>query len=324
MTQERKSIHPDTRLGAVALVTPDLARAVLFYHDLLGLEIRRREARAAHLRAGENEVLSLQEVPQAALPGRMGLRTTGLYHLAIRVPSRLELARVLQRLVEAGWPLQGFADHGVSEAVYLADADGNGVEIYRDRPRSQWPHRDGKLAMVSDPLDLEGVMAELNHSKAARGESASSAGKNEGDAGNGQKVGNPGRIAVLPGRAMVDAHTIMGHVHLRVADIPDTEAFYCGILGFDLVQRYGSRAGFISAGGYHHHIGFNTWESYNAPPPPAGSAGLQYFTVRLPDARELERVQTRLEGASWPVEAFNGGVLVRDPSHNGVLLTAVI
>jgi catechol 2,3-dioxygenase len=143
--------------------------------------------------------------------------------------------------------------------------------------------------MVTDPLDVQGVLAEL-----------------ENDA--------------TPVPAPFHPDTVIGHIHLRVADIPASQTFYCDLLGFDLVQRFGPSAGFVSAGGYHHHIGFNTWESAGAPPPPPGALGLRYFTICLPDTHELTRVTHRVQQAGLPIEEMQGNVLLRDPAHNAVLL----
>jgi catechol 2,3-dioxygenase len=189
--------------------------------------------------------------------------------------------------------LQGFADHGVSEAVYLTDPDGNSIEIYRDVPRSQWPYRDGQLQMVTDPLDVQGVLAELEADPA------------------------PDAVGMHP-------DTTIGHIHLRVADIQASEDFYCKLLGFDLVQRFGPSARFVSAGGYHHHIGFNIWESAGAPPLPPGAVGLRYFTICLPDPAELTRLTGRLRQAGLPLEEAQGGVLLHDPARNAVLLKSVL
>jgi catechol 2,3-dioxygenase len=290
---QAESIHPDTMLGAVALTISDIHRSVQFYQDVIGLEIHRREGRTAYLGAGSKDLLLLVEDASAEQPLSRGLRFTGLYHLAILVPSRLELARTLSRLLESGWPLQGFADHGVSEAIYLADPDGNGIEIYRDSPRSQWPTRDGQLQMVTDPLDVRGILAELETDPA-------------------------------PAAAGLPPDTLIGHIHLRVADIQASEDFYCNLLGFDLVQRFGPSACFVSAGGYHHHIGFNTWESAGAPPPPPGAAGLRYFTICLPDSAELARLTDRIRQAGLPLDETQGGFLFHDPAQNAILLKSVL
>lgn len=277
----------DTVLGPIALRISDIHRAVQFYQEVLGLELRRRESHAASLGAGGSELLVLQEERSASQPPPY---STGLYHLAILLPSRQELARALRRLAQSGWPIQGFADHGVSEAIYLSDPDGNGIEIYRDYPRTEWPQQEGRLHMGTDPLDVDGVLAELENTPAG--------------ALNG-----------------VHPDTRLGHVHLRVADIAEAENFYCDLLGFDLMQRFGPSARFVSVGGYHHHIGFNSWNSAGAPPAPAGVLGMIYFTIRLPDAGELERIAGRLRKARRTLEETSEGMRVYDPSRNGILLT---
>jgi len=281
------TIHPDTTIGAVSLTIPDLERSIRFYQDVLGMPLLKQEGHAAHLGAGDRELLILAEEPGAQRPPN---RSTGLYHIAIRVPSRLDLARALHWLAEANFPPQGFANHGVSEAIYLADPDGNGIEIYRDYPRRDWPYRHGQLQMVTDPLDVQGLLSEL-------------------------------RDGVDSPPPAMHPDTILGHIHLKVSDINKSQDFYCRVLGFDLVQRYGSSACFVSAGGYHHHIGMNTWESAGAPPSPEGTIGMRYFSVQLPDPQELERVLTNVRAAGLIAEKQGRGFLVRDPSQNGVFLT---
>jgi catechol 2,3-dioxygenase len=286
MSKSSATLPAETEIGTVALTVPDLGRAAPFYRDLLGLTYRRQADGTAWLGTAERDLVMLVEEPGAQPPGR----ATGLYHQAFRLPSRLELARSLNRLLEARWPIQGAADHGVSEALYLSDPVGNDIEIYRDYPRERWPVRNGQIQMVSEQLDVEGVMAELN------------------------KAREPSYM-VPPG-------TVMGHVHLKVSDLQEAVDFYTQVLGFDLIQRFGSSAAFVSAGGYHHHIGMNTWESAGAPPPAPGSIGLRFFTVRLPSQAVLDEVQARLQAAGVTVENRDGGLLARDPSENGVLLEA--
>jgi catechol 2,3-dioxygenase len=210
-------------------------------------------------------------------------RTTGLFHLAILTPSRLDLARALMRVAESGWDLTGASDHLVSEALYLRDPEGNGIELYRDRPRDRWPTRDGVIEMATLPLDVQALAGEL-----------------EG--------------ADLPENGMAPA-TRIGHVHLEVADIPATEGFYDGRLGFDVTVGSYPGATFLSAGGYHHHIGANTW-GHARTQPPANAAGLAWFEIVLPSDEELEKVAGRLDDA----ERREGGVFTRDPSGNGILL----
>jgi len=280
------SIDPRTSIGAVHLNVSDLDESVRFYEAHLGLKRHRTADRTASLGAGGPDLLILSECESA--PRVRG--TTGLYHFAVLVPSRLELARSLRRLVETDTVMQGFADHGVSEAMYLADPDGNGIEIYRDRPRPEWPMHGGRLRMTADPLDFEGILSELQN--------------------------RPDEWAGLA------RDTVIGHVHLHVSRLADAEAFYVGTLGFDLMQRYGPSALFVSAGGYHHHVGLNTWAGVGAPPPPPGAIGLRHFMVRLPDRSAVDRVVSRVRAARIPIEELEGGILVRDPAQNAILLTA--
>ena len=275
-----------TAVGPVALNVADLEGALAFYGRGLGFRVHGRERDVARLGAGGADLLLLRGSPRAPRPAR----ATGLYHFAILVPSRLELARALSHLAEADVRLQGASDHLVSEALYLADPEGNGIEIYRDRPREEWTHDAGGLRMATEPLDLDALMKELPDHDAPWG-------------------GMP-------------AGTVIGHVHLRVTQIAPAEAFYRDVLGFDLTTRYGDAASFLSAGGYHHHIAVNTWASLGAPPPPDGAAGLAHFVVRLPDRTELDRVTERVSAAGVPALRIADGVLVRDPSGNGVLLSA--
>lgn len=291
------SIDPHTKIGSVHLKVSLVNRSLDFYQQVLGFRLASSQATRASLSPGANgdetpkTLLVLEEHPLASpVHGR-----TGLYHFAILVPSRFELARAVNNLVESGWPLQGFADHLVSEAVYLEDPDGNGIEIYRDRQRNEWPVTNGRIRMATDPLDLQGLMSEL---------------------------GDTPREAQSPWSGL-HPDTVIGHIHLRVAGIPEAEAYYCGILGFDLVQRYGPMAAFVSAGGYHHHIGFNTWESAGAPPPPPDSTGLDYYSILLPDPEALSEVAGRLQRAEIPTEQTAEGLFSRDPSQNKILLTVL-
>ncbi len=278
-------IHPNTRIGAVSLTVSNLSQSLRYYQENIGLRLRSTERNTAYLGAGGDDLLILTEDSRAVRPPEYA---TGLYHFAILTPSRLDLAHALFRLVESNTRLQGFADHLVSEAIYLADPDGNGIEIYRDRPRAEWPTSNGRLRMATDPLDLESLSGEL------------------GD--------RPERQPELP------AGTVIGHVHLKVSRIDATEGFYRDILGFSLMQRYGPSATFLAAGGYHHHIGANTWAGAGAPPPPAGSTGLRWFEVLLPNQAGLAAAAGRLDGAGIAAQPEGTGMLVKDPSGNAVLL----
>ena len=284
------AISPRASVGQVRLSVADLGAMLEFYSDVLGLRpaLTERDG-TVHLSADGRYpfLFGLTGVPGATRPPR---RTTGLYHSAVLVPSRAWLGRLLRRLVAKGIDLDGASDHLVSEALYLRDPEGNGVELYADRPREAWPHVDGQVMMTTEPLDLDALIA-------------------EGRDGDAPWDGLP-------------PDTRVGHVHLRVSALDRAEAFYHGVLGFDVTVRGYPGALFVSAGGYHHHLGLNTWHSAGTAPAPAGSVGLCSFTVELPDERELADVLARVEAAGVPSRQEQGGVLVRDPFANGVLLTA--
>ena len=280
------NISADARIGAVALTVNDLERSVDFYQNKMGLNLLRQEDGKAWLGSGERAWMVLTSVPGA----RRVLKATGLYHFAVLVPGRLELAQALRRLADQDAPIQGAADHGVSEALYLTDPEGNGIEIYRDRPREEWAlDEQGRVAMGTDPLDIDGLIELLEtHPESA------------------------GKMA---------AETRVGHIHLQVANLAKTEVFYTGVLGFSLTQRMNQSAAFFSAGGYHHHIGANVWAGQGLPPLPEGARGLRYFEILLPNAAEVERVAAQVKTAGTAVEERPEGLLFKDPSGIGIMLT---
>ena len=283
-------IAADTALGAVSLTVSDLQRSRSFYEGVLGLGAEELDDGGLGLGvrgmpAGGALVRLYGDASAPALDGR----ATGLYHLAILLPSRVDLAHALVRLAQTRWPLDGASDHLVSEALYLSDPDGNGIEIYRDRPRHEWSYEHGQLAMATLPLDLRSIVAELG----------------------AQPVSQP----------TVPEGTVIGHVHLQVADVPAAEAFYHGVLGFDVTARGYPGALFVSAGGYHHHLGLNTWHSAGSGPASPGSVGLRSYEITLSSAAELERAVERLRRASLElIPQGSGAWAVRDPSHNLVVL----
>src|SRR4051794_36519576 len=240
-------IAPEARMGSVHLTVSELGRSLDYYQRLVGLQVHARDDTTARLGAGGEDLVVLYE-EQGAEPAP---RNTGLFHIALLLPSRHDLARWLAHAVKQEARFEGMSDHLVSEAIYLRDPDWHGIEIYRDRPRSEWEREGEFIKMATEPLDVQGVLSALD------------GGETEFE-----------RIA--PG-------TTMGHVHLQVADIPAAEQFYGDVLGFDVQARYGSQATFLSAGGYHHHLGANTWNSRGAAAAPAGSATLRHATVLLPD-----------------------------------------
>jgi catechol 2,3-dioxygenase len=284
----RVAIDPDARIGAVQLTVADLDRAREFYERAIGLRMIGEEGDdngpTLRLGAGATTVVELIGDPDAP-PRRRG--TTGLFHLAILVPTRLDLAGALRRVVGAGGPLAGASDHLVSEALYLADPEGNGIEIYRDRPREEWRRVDGQIEMATLPLDLDSLLAEQDEGQSP-------------DAPTGTRI---------------------GHVHLHVADLAAAEEFYAGVLGFDVTVRGYPGALFLSAGGYHHHIGVNTWAGEGAPAPPAVSRGLRHFEIVLPRSAELEAAEQRLRDAGIEARRDAEGVHAADPSGNAIVLT---
>jgi len=278
-TTER--IAAATRMGAVELTVSDLARSVGYWRDSVGLEETAEDGGQVSLGTGGEALVTLVE-ETGAQPVR---HATGLFHVALLLPERADLARWIAHAIRDRVPLTGATDHFVSEALYLSDPDGHGIEIYWDRPREIW---EGQVyqRMTSLPLDVDSVMGELGGEE-------------------------PGAFEGMP------AGTTVGHVHLQVADVDETAAFYDGVLGMDVTARIDGQAVFLSAGGYHHHVGGNTWNSRGAGPPPPGSAALRHATIVLPDELERDRVVARV-GES---EERDDGILVRDPSGIALLLT---
>ena len=285
-SSEHGRIAPDTTVGPVHLTVADLERSLAYYRDAIGLRVHEHHDSVASLGAGGDDLLVLYEEPGA----RPAERHTGLFHFALLLPDRQALARWLAHAASDRVPLSGASDHLVSEALYLRDPDGHGIEIYRDRPREDWP-RDGEaIRMATLPLDLDAILQVLDE---------------EPDSYDG-----------IPPVARI------GHVHLRVRDVDEAESFYRDVLGFDVMAHLGSEATFLSAGGYHHHIGGNAWESRGAPPPPPGAAALRHATIVVPDEDERDRVAARVADSGQDPQPLDGGVLVRDPSQSAWLLTA--
>jgi catechol 2,3-dioxygenase len=266
-------------LGAVHLTVSDLDRSVAWYQTSLGLRVHSHEPATAALGDGSNTVIVLHEDPQARPAGRHA----GLYHYALLYPSREELARAAVRLSVTGTPIDGASDHRTHEAIYLPDPDGNGIELAADRPREQWP---ADLGYAGGPaaLDFAALLGTI--------------------------AGEDAAPQVGPGLRM-------GHLHLHVGDIDEGLRFYRDVLGFEVQANLGSAA-FVSAGGYHHHLGFNIWRGPGVGPAPAHTAGLRHWTVQLPAAGVAE-LRARLEADTEDIE---GGFLVRDPWGTAVAFVA--
>jgi catechol 2,3-dioxygenase len=284
-TPSPAEISPRTTLGAVHLTVSDLDASLAYYRDAVGLTVREHGTTRASLGTAERELVVLVEERDA----RPAHGFTGLYHLALLLPQRADLARWLAHAARDRVRLVGLSDHFVSEALYLSDPDGHGIEIYWDRPREHW---EGQVAdrMTTLPLDVDGLLGELADPRTSTFEGLSDG-------------------------------TVMGHVHLKVADIAQTVAFYRDGLGFALMAALGDQAAFLAAGGYHHHIGANTWESAGAQaPPPSGVAALRRATIVLPDASERSRVLERLARLGHHPQDDAPDPVVRDPSGNPLAL----
>ena len=284
---ESPTLPATLRLGAVHLTVSNLGRTVAFYEDAIGLRLHRREDGVAAMGAGKEDLLVLYEEPIAQRAGRHA----GLYHYALLFPSREELARTALRLAATNTRIQGASDHGTHEAIYLPDPDGNGIELAADRPREAWPDlANPDWGDGPRPLDMDVLLATVAGEEPRR------------EAGAGLAV---------------------GHVHLHVGDLDRGLGFYRDVLGFELVMFFPGQAAFVSAGGYHHHLGFNTWRGEGVPPEPAGRVGLRHWTVMLEDQEEVEAVRKRVRTAGIATEEREGGgLLVRDPWGIAALFAA--
>lgn len=282
------SIHPETVIGAVRLKITNMEISLRFYEEVIGFRLLKRDGAVAELTAdGHTPLLILEENNQfRRMPERS---VSGLYHFAILVPDRISLGAALRNMAYHKIPL-GQGDHLVSEALYLNDPDGNGIEVYADRPRDTWQKNEqGEILMTTDPVDIDGLLA-----------------VSEGAEWNG-----------LP------PETKIGHVHFHVGDLQAAKHFYCDVLGFDVIARYGSAALFISAGGYHHHIGLNLWAGAGAPPTPEDAVGLRYFTINVPDRDALLEIEQRLtaEGTAFERQADGNDISLSDPFGIGMKIT---
>ncbi len=273
---------PTTFVSHAALKVTDIQRSLDFYQHVLGFQVASQTAEKASLTADGKNVLLTIEQPENATAKQAG--TTGLYHFALLLPKRSDLAALVMHLDSNGIQL-GAADHLVSEAIYISDPDGNGIELYIDRDPSVWTWNNGEVAMTTDPLQFASLLAERSQPW------------------NG-----------LP------AATVMGHIHLHVSDLAHAEQFYRQGLGFNVVSRFGSQALFLSNSNYHHHVAVNTWAGLGAPAPSASSAGLQSYSICYPDETARERVIRQLEAIGVSISKKDNSYVTQDPSGTCIQL----
>jgi catechol 2,3-dioxygenase len=273
--------EPNIYVGEVNIKVKNLAYSVTFYQNIIGLQLLERSERKAVLTAdGQTPLLTLEE-PADVIPKQE--RLSGLYHFAILLPSRADLGDFLRHLILTGYPL-GAADHYVSEALYLNDPDGNGIEVYRDRPSSDWAWKNGLVDMASEQLDAEGILAESDT----------------------EWKGLP-------------SGTIMGHIHLHVGDLEKTKEFYTKGIGFEVVSYY-PQAVFLSSGRYHHHVAINTWQGAGAPTPPKNSVGLNWYSIVFPNQEARKKVLEQLEQIGAPLRNEGNFYVTSDPAGNQIRL----
>jgi catechol 2,3-dioxygenase len=250
-----------TGISGIKLRVSNLDSSLKFYSGHLGFQVFEKKSNYAMLSASGKSPYQVFLVESHG-SDPVSSKTAGLYHAAIKVPNRQELAMILKKLSQKEVRFHGFSDHLVSEALYLADPDGNGIEIYSDRPKEQWKWSNGQIRMETLPLDVESLLNEVRR----------------------MELNN-----------VIHPDTIIGHIHLRVSDLQKAENFYSKILGFNVTTREYPGALFMSAGGYHHHIGTNIWSGQNIPPASEKSLGLDHFVIHIPDYNVLQAIKANLK-----------------------------
>jgi catechol 2,3-dioxygenase len=287
MSSSDFKLHPEMKLGPISLRVKDLASMLLFYEKELGLTGVRKDGDIVELGPGNgiSPLLVLKHDADAEKPPEVA---AGLYHYALLAPNRRSLAAAYLSIGNAGVTFDGYADHLVSEALYLNDPEGNGIEIYADRPRSEWKFdEDGQVNMATQPLDIDSLLKEVAGVP-------------------------PDSLRALP------EETRVGHIHLKVTDLQRSIAFYHTVLSLDLMRYYGSAA-FLSVGGYHHHIGMNTWESLGGRPVEKNWAGLEHVTITVPH-ENLDELSTMLADSPIAHHEGEGQLFISDPDEIALIV----
>ncbi len=282
MSQFHKS--PNIYVNQVALKVMDLDTSIEFYEKIMGLKTMERIARKAILSADGISPLLILEQPENIKPKE--LRRTGLYHFALLLPTRKDLGSFLRHIKNIGYPLMGASHHGISEAIYLHDIDDNGIEVYADTPNSRWKWHNDTLEMTTTRLDLQSLIDE-------------------------------GKDEVWKG---IPKNTIIGHIHLHVSNLEESEKFYIDGLGFQVVTRIPRQATFISTGDYHHHIAFNVWNGIGIAPPPKDRVGMKYFTLKFPDEKTRDETINNLKELGYKIKLEDESIITLDPSKNEIHL----
>ncbi|WP_404448842.1 VOC family protein [Sutcliffiella horikoshii] len=275
---------PTTFVQDVMINVENLQRSIDFYTNIIGFKvIEHTQSQAVFSANGHTPLLTIVQPKDIKSKQQ---RTTGLYHFALLLPTRADLGSIIHHFIAKGVRLQGASDHLVSEALYLADPDGNGIEIYRDRPSEEWNWNGSEVEMASIALDVEDLL----------------------------KDGQDTKWDGLPN------DTVMGHIHLHVSELKNTELFYIKGLGFEVVTRYGAQALFISTERYHHHIGLNTWNGVGAPEPAKNTVGLEWFSLNFSSEEKKLAAVERVTSLGYQVELVEGQYFAKDPSGNRIKL----
>lgn len=276
----KENIHPTD----IVLRVQDIDRSEEFYREVLGLKLLERKDREISLTAdGKKRLIRLISPENVVIKPP---RRTGLYHFALLLPNRAQLALFFKHIRRLGYPLIGASDHGVSQAVYLEDLDGNGIEVYADIDINRWHRKEANKEITSKPLDYRGLIKEV-----------------EGLRWKG-----------LP------QETIMGHIHLQVSDLEEAKKFYIDGIGLELIREIPNSAVFTASAGYHHHIAFNIWNSKGAEPLPKESVGMEYYSLKFPNEGLLKKTVKKLSGLGFKSFENRGKIFVEDPSRNKIAL----